>query len=112
MPSNPWRFRYPPNMNNGFPIRFWLTAKSAPGLYRDNNGLWINLNEGEHQVVLGGAVPLLSKFTLPLPLKPNWVSIQNTGWQVIGLQENNEVDDQLQFSRINQTQQQKDPLGT
>ncbi|MDO9270474.1 MAG: hypothetical protein Q7T96_15325 [Methylobacter sp.] len=90
-----------------FPNQILVDGKTTPGLYRDNNGLWINLSEGEHQVVLSGVTPLLSKFTLPLPLKPNWVSIQNTGWQVIGLQENNEVDDQLQFSRINRTEQQQ-----
>ncbi len=99
----------PAEYEQWFPSQVLVDGKIAPGLYRDDNGLWLNLNEGEHQVVLGGAVPLLSKFTLPLPLKPNWVDIQNTGWQVIGLQENSEVDDQLQFSRINQTQQQKDP---
>jgi len=98
----------PAEYEQWFPNRVLVDGKTAPGLYRDNDGLWINLNEGEHQVVLDGAVPLLSKFTLPLPLKPNWVNIQNTGWQVIGLQENSEVDDQLQFSRINQTQQQKE----
>ncbi|MDI1291590.1 MAG: hypothetical protein PSV18_02450 [Methylobacter sp.] len=101
----------PAEYEQWFPNQILVDGKTAPGLYRDNNGLWINLGEGEHHVVLSGAVPSLSKFTLPLPLKPNWVSIQNTGWQVIGLQENSQVDDQLQFSRINQTkQQQGDPL--
>ncbi|MDO9425187.1 MAG: hypothetical protein Q7T40_13495 [Methylobacter sp.] len=90
-----------------FPNQIRVDGKTAPGLYRDNKGLWINLGEGEHQVVLSGAVPLLSKFTLPLPLKPNWVSIQSTGWRAVGLQENSQVDDQLQFSRINQTEQQQ-----
>jgi len=97
----------PAEYEQWFPNHVFVDGKIAPGLYRDNNGLWLNLNEGEHQVVLGGAVPMLSKFTLPLPLKPNWVSIQNTGWQVIGLQENSAVDDQLQFSRINRTEQQR-----
>jgi len=97
----------PAEYEQWFPNHVFVDGKIAPGLYRDNNGLWLNLDEGEHQVVLGGAVPLLSKFPLPLPLKPNWVSIQNTGWEVVGLQENGEVDDQLQFSRINQTEQQQ-----
>ncbi|WP_340120875.1 hypothetical protein [Methylobacter svalbardensis] len=97
----------PAEYEQWFPNQVFVDGKTAPGLYRDSNGLWINLGEGEHQVVLSGAVPSLSKFTLPLPLKPNWVSIQNTGWQVIGLQENGEVDDQLQFSRINRTEQQQ-----
>ena len=102
----------PAEYEQWFPNQILVDDKPAQALYRDDNGLWINLGEGEHQVMMNGAVPLLSKFTLPLPLKPNRVSIQNTGWQVIGLQENSEVDDQLQFSRINQTQQQqKDPLG-
>ncbi|MGZ5010219.1 MAG: hypothetical protein ACXV74_04580 [Methylobacter sp.] len=97
----------PAEYEQWFPNHVFVDGKIAQGLYRDNKGLWLNLSEGEHQVVLGGAVPLLSKFTLPLPLKPNWVSIQNTGWQVIGLQENSAVDDQLQFSRINRTEQQQ-----
>lgn len=90
-----------------FPNRILVDGKPAAGLYRDNDGLWINLDAGEHQVVLSGSVPLLSKFTLPLPLKPNWASIQNSGWQVIGLQDNNQVDDQLQFNRVNRTEQQQ-----
>jgi hypothetical protein len=96
----------PAEYEQWFPNHVFVDGKIAAGLYRDNNGLWLNLSEGEHQVVLGGAAPLLSKFTLPLPLKPNWVNMQNTGWQVIGLQENSAVDDQLQFSRINRAEQQ------
>ncbi|MGR9012743.1 MAG: hypothetical protein ACU83U_03785 [Gammaproteobacteria bacterium] len=97
----------PAEYEQWFPNQIQVDGKPPSGLYRDDNGLWINLSVGEHQVLLSGVVPLLSKFTLPLPLKPNWVSIQNTGWEVIGMQESSEVDDQLQFSRINQTKQQQ-----
>ncbi len=90
-----------------FPNQILVDGKAALGLYRDNNGLWINLGIGEHQLVMNGVTPLLSKFTLPLPLKPNWVSIQTSGWDILGLQANGQVDDQLQFSRINQTKQQQ-----
>ncbi|MGZ5600467.1 MAG: hypothetical protein ACXWFX_07710, partial [Methylobacter sp.] len=100
----------PAEYEQWFPNHVFVDDKIAPGLYRDNTGLWLHLDEGEHQVVLGGAVPLLSKFTLPLPLKPNWVSIENTGWQVIGIQDNSEVDDQLQFSRVNRSEQQNEPV--
>ncbi|MGZ4970942.1 MAG: hypothetical protein ACXV7H_15630, partial [Methylobacter sp.] len=100
----------PAEYEQWFPNHVFVDGKIAPGLYRDNNGLWLHLDEGEHQVVLGGAVPLLSKFTLPLPLKPNWVSIENTGWQVIGIRDNSEVDDQLQFSRVNRSEQQNEPV--
>ncbi len=98
----------PAEYEQWFPNHVFVDGKTASGLYRDNNSLWLNLDEGEHQVVLGGVVPLLNKFTLPLPLKPNGVSIQNSGWQVAGMQENSQVDDQLQFSRITRTETQQD----
>jgi hypothetical protein len=99
----------PADYEQWFPNHVFVDGKTAQGLYRNDNGLWLNLDQGEHQVVLGGAVPLLSKFTLPLPLKPNWTGIENTGWQVLGIQENSEVDDQLQFSRVNRSEQQSKP---
>ena len=89
-----------------FPNQVTVDGKSAQGLYRSGNGLWLALPEGEHQVVLRGAVPLLATFTLPLPLKPNRVTveaIEHSGWQVSGLQENGQVDDQLQFNRTSRT---------
>ena len=97
----------PAEYQQWFPNQILVDGKAALGLYRDNNGLWINLGIGEHQLVMSGITPLLSKFTLPLPLKPNWVSIQASGWDILGLQANGQVDDQLQFSRINQTKQQQ-----
>ncbi len=97
----------PAEYEQWFPDQVVVDGQIAQRLYRHDNGLWINLSEGEHQVVLGGATPLLSKFTLPLPLKPNWVSIQSIGWQVIGVQDNNQVDDFVQFIRVNQTKQEQ-----
>ncbi|MFZ2313934.1 MAG: hypothetical protein WAV82_15090, partial [Methylobacter sp.] len=91
----------PAEYEQWFPDQVVVDGQIAQRLYRHDNGLWINLSEGEHQVVLGGATPLLNKFTLPLPLKPNWVSIQSIGWQVIGVQDNNQVDDFVQFIRVN-----------
>jgi len=97
----------PAEYEQWFPDQVFVDGQIAQRLYRHNNGLWLNLSEGEHQVVLGGATPLLSKFTLPLPLKPHWVSIQSTGWQVIGVQDNSQVDDFVQFIRINQIKQEQ-----
>jgi len=97
----------PADYEQWFPSQIRVDGNTATGLYRDNSGLWINLDAGEHQVVLNGAAPLSSKFTLPLPLQPNWAGVQTNGWQVIGLQEHGQVDQQLQFSRTNQTAQQQ-----
>ncbi|MGZ8946567.1 MAG: hypothetical protein ACXW1W_14240, partial [Methylococcaceae bacterium] len=97
----------PSEYNQWFPNQVLVNGKPAQALYRNNNTLWINLTKGEHNVILKGLTPLLSKFTLPLPLKPNRVTIEKSGWEVIGLHENGWTDDQLQFSRIQQTRQDK-----
>jgi hypothetical protein len=93
----------PAEYEQWFPSQVSVDGEAAQGLYRSGNGLWINLSEGEHQVVLS-AEPLLNRFTLPLPLKPHHVTIEAAGWQVSGTQEDGRVDDQLQFTRISQAQ--------
>jgi hypothetical protein len=97
----------PSEYNQWFPNQVLDNGEPAQALYRDSNTLWINLKKGEHQVILKGLTPYLSKFTLPLPLKPNRVTVEKTGWEVIGLHENGWSDGQLQFSRIQQTRQDK-----
>jgi hypothetical protein len=93
----------PASYEQWFPSQVIVGGKPALGLYRSGNGLWINLPQGEHQVILRGTAPLLATFTLPLPLKPNRVVIEHSGWQVSGLQENGQVENQLQFNRASQT---------
>jgi len=97
----------PADYEQWFPSQVLDNGKASQALYRTNNGLWINLKQGQHEIVLRGATPLLSKFTLPLPLKPNRVVVEKTGWEVFGLQENGWADDQLQFSRVQQNQADK-----
>jgi hypothetical protein len=97
----------PSEYNQWFPNQVLDNGKAAQALYRNNTTLWINLAKGEHQIILKGSTPLLSKFTLPLPLKPNRVSIEESGWNVVGLHENGWSDDQLQFSRLQQSPQDK-----
>jgi hypothetical protein len=92
----------PAEYEQWFPNQVLDNGKASQALYRTDNGLWINLKQGEHEVILRGITPLLSKFTLPLPLKPNYVVVEKTGWEVVGLEENGWADDQLQFSRIQQ----------
>ena len=89
----------PSEYKQWFPNQVLDNGQPATALYRDNNNLWISLGKGEHKVVLNGLTPPLSKFTLPLPLKPKRVTVEKSGWEVAGLQENGWSDDQLQFSR-------------
>jgi hypothetical protein len=86
-----------------FPYQVAVDGKDAPSLYRNDNELWLNVPEGEHEIVLRGTPPLLATFTLPLPLRPNRVSVAATNWGVNGLQDNGQVDNQLQFNRTSKT---------
>ncbi|CAG7856142.1 hypothetical protein MCAMS1_00528 [biofilm metagenome] len=86
-----------------FPNHVSVDGKPAAGLYRDDNSLWLNVGEGEHEVVLRGMSPLLASFTLPLPLRPNYVGVNASDRSIGGLQEHGQVDGQLQFSRISKT---------
>lgn len=101
----------PADFSQWFPNQVLDNGAPAAALFRDNNGLWISLKAGTHQVTLSGVTPLLNKFAVPLPLKPKYVSVANSGWDVIGLQENGWADDQLQFSRSNQSPQQQAKPG-
>lgn len=89
----------PAEYQQWFPNEVLDNGKPATALYRSENQLWINLSAGGHQVVLRGVAPLLSKFTLPMPLKPNRVTVEKSEWEVVGLQEDGLADEQLQFSR-------------
>ena len=86
-----------------FPNQVTLDGKAASGLFRRDNGLWLNVPEGEHEVVLHGITPTLASITLPLPLRPNYVSVTASQWEASGLQDNGQVDNQLQFNRISKT---------
>lgn len=90
----------PVDYEQWFPNQVTVNGVVAQGLYRNNNGLWINLPEGGHQVVLRGLPPLLGSFTLPFVLKPNQVSVERSDWDVSGVQDNGQVENQLQFTRV------------
>jgi hypothetical protein len=97
----------PADYGQWFPNQVTDNSLPATALYRSDNSLWINLKSGEHQVILRGATPALSKFSLPLPLKPKRVVVEKTGWELVGLHEDGLADEQLQFSRVQQTQADK-----
>jgi hypothetical protein len=90
----------PAQAQQWFPSQVLDNNKPATGLYRNNDGLWLNVSSGEHQVILRGATPLVRQFSLPLPLKPKQVSVSHNGWELLGLQENGIADDALQFNRL------------
>ncbi|GAB6141187.1 hypothetical protein JCM14076_19160 [Methylosoma difficile] len=91
----------PGDYSQWFPNQVLDNGKLASGLYRENNQLWLNVAAGSHHLQLRGVTPPLGKFSLPLPLKPKHVSVQASGWEILGIQENGLADEQLQFTRTN-----------
>lgn len=90
----------PAATNQWFPNQVVDNDKTATGLYRSDDKLWINLSAGTHDVVLRGATPLLKQFSLPLIVKPKRVTLEKSAWEVVGVHENGLVDDSLQFKRL------------
>ncbi|MDM8564592.1 hypothetical protein QUF74_02970 [Candidatus Halobeggiatoa sp. HSG11] len=83
------------------PEQVWINGKSAKGLLRDNQGqLWLDVEQGIHQIQITGTLPKRNTIQLSLPLKPRSVTVTtNNGWKIEGLHENGVVDKQLQFTR-------------
>lgn len=92
----------PADNSQWFPNQVLDNGEAATELYRKNDNLWLHVSPGIHHVTLLGNVPLSSQFTLPLPLQPKQVTLNASGWEVAGIQENGEPDEQLQFSRTGQ----------
>jgi hypothetical protein len=89
------------------PNQVTVDGQTAPALWRaDDGALWLNVAAGEHQVQVSGLTPAQSKFTLPLTLKPHYVSTEASGWLIEGVHENGEAEEQLQFNRVQTTLQQ------
>ncbi len=85
-----------------FPEQVSVDGHEAQGLIRtDDGGLWLGLSSGVHPVVLQGRYAPHGKFTLPLPLPPQWTQVHAEGWRVDGLYENGKVGPQLEFNRLN-----------
>ena len=91
----------PVNDKQWLPDKVQIDGKLAPAMYRSHDGkLWLQLEQGEHTILLAGKTPVHDRFVLPLPLKPHRVNVNNTGWQIDGVYEHGRAGSQLQFSRI------------
>jgi hypothetical protein len=95
----------PGSAKQWLPQQIVVDGELATGLLRDENGqLWLNLTPGIHQIQFAGILPHHQTVQLALPLKPYFVAVQNQGWHIEGIHENGTVDEQLQFTRTDETQ--------
>ncbi|OQK16407.1 hypothetical protein AU255_00405 [Methyloprofundus sedimenti] len=101
----------PAQFKQWLPHSVLVDGSPAKAIIRDERGfLWLTLTRGMHTLVLSGAAPLQSSFTLPLPLKPHYISHTSQQWEIEGLKKNGTAEDQLHFTRVKTTEQNKDAL--
>ncbi|TPQ29810.1 hypothetical protein [Methylomonas koyamae] len=80
-----------------------VEVDGTPGqaLFRNASGdVWLALPRGVHSVAMQGRYREPVKFTLPLPLIPQHVSLAADGWRIDGGYEDGKVGPQLEFSRL------------
>ena len=83
------------------PTQMMLDGEDTATLTRFGQGLlWVKVDEGIHQAVMSGPLPLQENVQLPLPLKPHFVTVNVRGWTVKGIREDFTADDHLQLERI------------
>ncbi len=89
----------PAEYGQWFPSQVLINGQQTAALFRTGTALSLALPVGVHRVTLLGIAPKRERFTLPLPLKPKHVAVRSSGWTVLGVRENGEADEQLQFTR-------------
>jgi hypothetical protein len=77
-----------------------VDGEPARGLRRGpEGGIWLQLEPGVHQVVLGAELPDVARVAVPLPLEPHAVEVDVEGWKVLGLDQDGRPGGQLQLVR-------------
>ncbi len=95
----------PGNQSTWLPQSVNIDDKLSVPVWRDDaQSLWVNIPEGQHDILLQGTLPNRSNIALALPLKPHRVTWQGAGWQVDGIRDNGVPEDQLQLNRTETTQ--------
>ena len=95
----------PVQVNQWLSEQVTIDEKPAQGLFRQDDGLiGLLVEPGVHKVQLSGKHRDYFTFSLPLPLLPQYSMVNVDGWRVEGLFENGKTAEQLQFTRLNDSQ--------
>lgn len=84
-----------------WPREVWLNEKPAAGLSRSKDGwLWLHVPKGRHRITMSGPPSTGNSFQVPLPLRPDKVTVASEGWEVVGVRPDGQVEAALQFNRL------------
>lgn len=93
----------PGNATSWTPTRVQVDGRPADALLRDAQGsLWVELEPGQHQLSLGGPLPMQDSVDLPLPLRPHHVTAKAEGWALHGVHDDGQADANIQLTRIHE----------
>ncbi len=91
------------------PQQVLLNGKLVSAIYREAEGvLWLRVPSGVNQVQMLGNRGALDVIALSMPLKPNRVDAQLSGWTLDGVNENGQADNSLTLSRSETEKKQRD----
>ncbi len=79
-----------------------IDGVAADAVRRDASGqLWLRLAEGNHTLLLAGALPALANVEIPLPLRPQRAELTSPprGWTLLGVLPDGRVSGALQLVR-------------
>ncbi len=91
------------------PQQVLLNGKPVSAIYREGEAvLWLRVPSGVNQVQMLGNRGALDVIALSMPLKPNRVDAQLSGWTLDGVNENGQADNSLTLSRSEGEKKQRD----
>ena len=103
----------PAQFKQWLPNSILVNDSPAKAIIRDKQGLlWLSLEPGIHKVTLTGRAPLQASFTLPLPLKPRYITHTTAQWTIEGLKKNGTAENQLHFTRLKSASHKESELPT
>jgi len=79
-------------------------AGAAQVLRGPDQGLWIRVTPGRHNVVLRGRTPAADSLEIPFPTPPRVIEVDSNGWFVAGVKDRRLLSGSLQLTRL-QTEQ-------
>lgn len=91
----------PGNSNSWVPVTVLVDGRPAEALKRDTQGLlWIQLEPGQHELLMSGPLADRVSVDLPLPLRPQYTTASVDGWILHGIRADGRVDGNIQLTRI------------
>ncbi|MBN9288783.1 MAG: hypothetical protein J0H47_12750 [Gammaproteobacteria bacterium] len=94
----------PSSIDKWMPQSVTVDGVAAKYLQLEKQQLWVQLEQGVHEVVLEGAVGKQDKFDVIVPLKPKVVESHTEGWTVDGVFRHQLQGESLYFTRVKSAQ--------